>query len=84
MNGSRVAYAVTDDWRFGVESYNPDTAPYYTFIHQAREDDVRPGPISLHRKRDKTRNCTRVYKVKTTELGVVLSKQFILSIDGLT
>ena len=51
-DGSLVAYAVSYDWRFGVEGYNPDTMRSYIFLHQVQEDEVRPGPnLSSQRKR---------------------------------
>jgi len=41
--GSLLAYAVSYDWRFGVEGYNPDTMKSQILIHQVKEEEAKPG-----------------------------------------
>jgi len=41
-DGSLLAYAVSYDWRFGVEGYNPDSMRSYIFLHQVQDSEVHP------------------------------------------
>lgn len=50
-DGTMLAYAVSYDWRFGVEGYNPDTMKSKIFIHQVQESEVRSNPGSTASRR---------------------------------
>lgn len=41
-DGSLFAYAVSYDWRFGVEYYNPDTMKSRIFVHLVDDNEARP------------------------------------------
>eukprot|EP00210_Caulerpa_lentillifera_P007407 g7078.t1 len=50
-DGSYFAYAVSYDWRFGVEYYNPDTMKSRILIHMVDDNEVKPQLSGLGNRR---------------------------------
>eukprot|EP00210_Caulerpa_lentillifera_P005952 g5687.t1 len=45
-DASLFAYAVSYDWRFGVEQYNPDAKRSHILVHLVNQSDVQPYTAS--------------------------------------